>query len=85
MVRKILQLKNKIVCFFSGHTWKGVEGSWRPTGNTTLNWALRVVPEYEREEQCTCCEKIRTERYISLVDSVREPNRDVFMVRRRIT
>ena len=71
MVRKILQLKNKIVCWFLEHKWEGVEGTWRPTGKTTCDWALNIVPEYEREERCTRCGATKTEKYISFIDTAR--------------
>lgn len=53
-----------IGCMFGSHSYEFVVGSMSKTGQPTINWAAKAVPEWQGILKCKICGKEKTEKYI---------------------
>ena len=66
MLYFIRQAAKNLKCSIGFHEFERM--SWEKTDRNSVNWALYVVPVYERKYKCKHCSKEKTEEYISLAD-----------------
>ncbi len=53
-----------VLCWIGLHKYVEKPRSFKPAGNKTLNWAGKIVNEYQSEKVCKNCGKSKIEKWI---------------------
>lgn len=53
-----------LLCLVGCQSYIEQAGSFKATGNKTINWAGKIVDEYQSVKVCKNCNKTETEKWI---------------------